>query len=111
MRVRASVLFAAVFLFLCTVPAFAADQGIEAGNTVTVTGNVEKAALDEKGNVIAVEIWAEGGDGYDYYLVNDSDKGNELIPLVGKRVRASGTVEEDEDGNKILTITGYSVVK
>lgn len=101
---------AVALLYFCVLPSFAAENA-EPGKPVTVTGNVEKAALDEKGNIIAVEIWAEEGDAYDYYLVDDTPRGNELIPLVGKRVRVTGTVEEDEDGNKIIIVTGYSVVR
>ncbi|MBI3582261.1 MAG: hypothetical protein HY098_09365 [Nitrospinae bacterium] len=78
---------------------------------ITVSGTVEKAAIDEKGEVIAVEIWVAQGDAYDYYLVNDTPDGNALLGLVGAKVTATGILEEDEDGNKILTVKKYSVLK
>ncbi|MBI3793239.1 MAG: hypothetical protein HY280_00745 [Nitrospinae bacterium] len=78
---------------------------------VTITGSIEKAAIDEKGAVIAVEIWVEQGDAYDYFLVNDSPKGNELLGHVGSRTTLSGILEEDEDGNKIVTVKSFAIVK
>ncbi len=79
---------------------------------MTVTGQLEKAAIDEKtGKVIAVEIWAESGEITEYYLVNDDDKGNELLRYAGGRVKATGLVEEDEDGNKIISVTNYTLLK
>lgn len=78
---------------------------------VTITGSVEKAAIDEKGAVIAVEIWVAQGDTYDYYLVNDTPEGNNIIGLVGNKITATGILEEDEDGNKILSVKTYSLIK
>lgn len=76
---------------------------------VTITGVVEKAAVDENGKVIAVEIQEEWLEGTEYYLVNDDAKGNELLGLVGKKVEVTGVVDEDEDDNKILTVKSFSV--
>lgn len=76
---------------------------------VTITGVVEKAAVDENDKVIAVEIQEEWLEGTEYYLVNDDAKGNELLGLVGKRVEVTGVVDEDEDENKILTVKSFSV--
>ena len=76
---------------------------------ITITGLVEKAAVDENDKVIAVEIQVEGPDGIDYYLVNDDAKGSELLGLVGRQVDVSGIVDEDEDENKLLTVKEYSV--
>lgn len=84
------------------------DQGVK---KITVTGSVEKAAVDDSGKVIAVEIWTESNGAADYYLVDDDPKGSELLPLVGKKVEIAGTVEEDEDDNKILTVQSYTVLK
>jgi len=78
---------------------------------MTVTGALEKAAIDERGKVIAVEIWAEAGESTDYYLVNDDAKGNELLAFAGKRITATGIVEEDEDGNKIISVQAYTLLK
>lgn len=76
---------------------------------VTITGVVEKAAVDENDKVIAVEIQEERTEGTEFYLVNDDTKGNELLALVGKQVEVTGVVDEDEDDNKILTVKSFSV--
>lgn len=76
---------------------------------VTISGVVEKAAVDENDKVIAVEIQEERTEGTEYYLVNDDVKGNELLGLVGKKVEVTGVVDEDEDENKILTVKTFSV--
>lgn len=76
---------------------------------VVIAGVVEKAAVDENDQVIAVEIQVQGPDGVDYYLVNDDAKGNELLGLVGKQVDVTGIIDEDEDDNKLLTVKGFSV--
>lgn len=76
---------------------------------VTITGLVEKAAVDENDKVIAVEIQEERLEGTEFYLVNDDAKGNELLGLVGKQVEVTGVVDVDEDDNKILTVKSFSV--
>jgi hypothetical protein len=108
-----------VFLFaLVAISLFASPGGVFAEDTppldekvVTITGSVETAAVDDKGAVVAVEIWVEHGDEFDYYLVNDTPKGMELIASIGKKVTATGILEEDEDGNKIITVRSFSAAK
>ena len=43
------------------------------------------------------------------FEIGDNEKGEELIGLVDKRLRATGTVEE-EDGKKVLTVISYEVI-
>lgn len=49
------------------------------------------------------------GDDGNIYEVEGNAKGDEVVDLVGKRVRATGTVEDSED-MKIITIRSYEVV-
>ncbi len=102
---RGLTLALALLTLIPFLPAAAQAQEKE----ITITGSVEKAAVDENDKVIAVEIWAEGPNGTEYYLVNDDAKGAELLGLAGKRVRATGAVEEDEDGNKIIMVKEFTV--
>ena len=55
----------------------------------------------------------------DYQIVTDNDqvyeiaegeKGDELIEFVGKKVKVTGTVEED-DGAKLIIVTSYEVIE
>jgi len=43
------------------------------------------------------------------YEVAETEKGDEVVDLVGKKVKVMGTVEESE-GTKIITVTSYEVV-
>ena len=44
------------------------------------------------------------------YEIAESEKGDELIELVDKKVKVTGTVEED-DGTKVITVTSYEVIE
>jgi hypothetical protein len=105
-------LILALFLLMAPARSLAEETSLVPDEKiVTITGSVEKAAIDEKGAVIAVEIWVVQGDTYDYYLVNDTPEGSAVIALVGSKITATGILEEDEDGNKILTVKSYSPQK
>jgi hypothetical protein len=102
----------AFFLLVCPALSHADETSLVPDEKqVTITGSVEKAAIDEKGAVIAVEIWVAVGDTYDYYLVNDTPEGNAILAHVGSKITATGILEEDEDGNKILSVKSYSILK
>lgn len=66
------------------------------GNIKTITGKVNEN----------YQIVTAGGK---IYEVEGNEKGDEVVNLVGKQVRATGTVEENEDIN-IISITFYEVI-
>jgi hypothetical protein len=68
-----------------------------AKGTVTITGTVN----DD------YQIVADDGQVYE---VGQNEKGDEVVDLAGKRVKATGTVEESE-GQKTINITSYEVVE
>lgn len=87
---------------------------------VTIRGTVEAYEMDEDGTVvtvvISVEIALEDTTGeeereiaYEKYLVAYDEKGRQLLDLVGRTVEATGTVKEDEEGNKTIFIKSYRV--
>ena len=47
----------------------------------------------------------------DVYEVGVSDEGDELVEHVGARVEVTGTVEEDEDGVKIIMVTSFIFIE
>ena len=53
------------------------------------------------------EIETDDGDVYE---IGVSVQGDELVGQVGARVEVTGTVEEDEDGVKILTVISFRVI-
>jgi hypothetical protein len=52
----------------------------------------------------------ETDDG-EVYEIGDSEQGDELIGHVGARVEVTGTVEEDEDGVKVITVTSFVLIE
>ena len=63
---------------------------------VTITGTISEDG-----------IVADDGQMYD---VAENDKGEELMELVNKKVRVTGTVEERE-GKTVITVTGFEVTE
>lgn len=63
---------------------------------VTITGTIsEEGIVADDGQV---------------YAVAENEKGDELMDLVNKKVRVTGTVEERE-GEKVITVTGFEVTE
>ena len=67
------------------------------GDAMTITGTI-----NEDGQVIT-----DDGKAYD---VVDTEKGDEVVEMVDKKVKATGTVEESE-GKMMISITAYEVVE
>ena len=63
---------------------------------VTITGTIsEEGIVADDGQV---------------YAVAENDKSDELMGLVNKKVRVTGTVEERE-GKTVITVTGFEVTE
>lgn len=78
------------FLLAGTVPAAAGEQ-------VTILGTVNAA----------YQIITDDQQAYD---VAESEKGDEVVEMIGRKVKVSGTVEE-QDGAKVIFVTFYEVVE
>ncbi len=72
----------------------------------TITGVVVPFEWDEDDEelVFAVVVLTDEGD---EFLVDDTDLGEELLELVDKRIKVTGWVEEDEDGDWMITVRSY----
>ena len=68
-----------------------------AADEVSITGTVNEDS----------QLVADSGTVYD---IGDTEKGNEVMELVGKKVSVKGTVMEAE-GTKIITITAFDVIE
>ncbi len=93
-------LFAFAFLFSSTVGFTAVE--------VSITGTVFADDWDDEDNVTAVII--ETADG-EFYNVSEDAKGKELYKLVDKNVKVTGTVIEDIEGEKVITVMAYEVME
>jgi len=74
---------------------------------VTILGKVVAVDWDEDDK--AVEAAIDSDD--ERYPLADNDKRKELLDLLGEEVKATGTVSEDEDGNKTMEVSRFEVVK
>ena len=88
--------FIAIFILL-VYPVVAQDE------EVTITGTVAAWEWDEENNVTAVAIATEDED----IIVGDNAVGRELLDLVDHVVKATGTIAENENEEKVITITAY----
>ncbi len=79
------------FVALSFGPSLSADE-------VTIVGTVNDY----------YQIETDDGEAYE---VGDSEQGDELVGHVGARVKVTGTVEEDEDGAKVITVTSFVVIQ
>jgi hypothetical protein len=79
---------------LCVMIIVAFITGVSiSGQSITIvgTGNEDYQIVADNGQI---------------YEVADAEKGVEVVDLVGKKVKVTGTVEES-DGEKVITITSY----
>ena len=86
-----------MFMGLCAIIIIAFLSGTATSKgTMTIMGTV-----NEDYQIIA--------DNDQIYEVADTEKGVEVVDLVGKKVKVTGTIEE-EDGEKVITIISYEVI-
>lgn len=72
-------------------PALSADE-------VTIVGTVNDY----------YQIETDDGEAYE---IGDSEQGDKLVDHIGARVKVTGTVEEDEDGAKVIMVTSFVVIQ
>jgi hypothetical protein len=86
-----------LFVGLCSmiIIAFLSGTAIPE-KSMTITGTVNEN----------YQIVADDGQ---IYEVADTEKGAEVVDLVGKKVKVTGMVEES-NGEKVITITSYEVI-
>jgi hypothetical protein len=75
-------------------------------NVVDLKGTVFATDNDDKGNVIAVSIIDAGGE--EFFVAND-EVGKQLLKLVDKNVKASGVINVDKHGKKIIKIKKFEL--
>ena len=77
-------------LLVLTAPAAAGEQ-------VTILGTVNAA----------YQIVTDDHQTYD---VAESEKGDEVVEMIGRKVRVTGTVEEQDD-EKVILVTSYEIIE
>lgn len=82
------------------------NLNVFADDKVTVIGTVMEAALDENDTITAVSIESIDGP----YLVYNNAAGKRLLRLVGKNVKATGTLGQDSGGHTTITVKTYELL-
>ena len=111
----------AFFVALLAIVALAASS-VPRTEEVTITGVVNPVEWDDEDNATAVAITVsseiepeeeeeEPETIEEDYYVADNEKGKELLEHIGKTVEATGTVVEDEEGTKTITVIGFKVIE
>lgn len=72
---------------------------------VTLRGVVIPAAWDERGNVVAVAIATHDEN---EYLVDNKEKGTQLLELIREEVEVVGDIE-DENEKRMVTVQRYGL--
>jgi len=70
----------------------------------TITGIIIPAEWDDEDNIIQVAIQTED---YDEYLVEQNEKGKELLAFIDYEVEAVGPVKKRKDGEMTITVKRY----
>jgi hypothetical protein len=90
-----------------------AISSVQAAKEVTIEGMVENHSEDESGNItqIAVGVYNTEIEDVEYHYIEKKGKGAELFKHVGENVKVTGTVSKDKDGNKLVSVSKYEIVK
>lgn len=100
-KLLSSLVFVLLIMSVISVTALTAYA-----EKITIVGTVTAIEFDDNDKVIAVTI--DTADGY--YDVSDNAAGKELLKLLDKNITTTGTVGEDKDGNRTITIETYEIL-
>ena len=82
-------------------------QKIQEERQITTTGVLVPTDWDAEGSISAIAISTPREE---EYLINNDEVGEELLDLYGAEVLVVGTVTEDSEGNKTLTVKKYELL-
>jgi hypothetical protein len=87
-----------LFGVLIAFAIFAFCAAAIAGETKTIVGTVnDDGVLVDQGGAL--------------YMLAEDEKGSEVAENSGQKVEVKGTVEEDSDGTKTVTVESYKVME
>jgi len=88
-----------LFIIVCAVFFMTLPVGLSSSaDEVTIFGTVNDY----------YQIETDDGEVYE---IGDNEQGDELIEHMGERVEVTGTVEEDEDGVKVIMVMSFVVIE
>jgi hypothetical protein len=74
----------------------------------TLRGLILPVEWDERGTIRSIAVSTNSEE---EYLVDESPLGDELLAFLRLRVKVSGSVREDENSKKIVTVEKYEVLE
>jgi hypothetical protein len=93
--------------FTCSCPFLGCVGAPEKMKKIVIDGSVEVARRDADGTITDIRIESKKG----MFLVANDTKGAELFEFLSGRVNVYGRVETDREGNKVVHVIEYDVVK
>ena len=85
-----------------------ATEGIIATGLTTLRGLILPVDWDERGNIKSLAISTNSEE---EYVVDENPLADELLAFTRLRVKVRGSVREDENGKKIITVEKYEVLE
>jgi hypothetical protein len=110
-------------IFLCLLALIVATSNAFAFQDYqenTISGTVIEVERNDQDEVtaVAIEINIETASkegvsekATEKYLVGDTVKGHELHKLIGKRVQATGLIKTDDNGDKTILVTKFTLTE
>ena len=108
--------FFGLLVVVCCFSGIFAESAEPALKAISLRGVAQSMDEDAYGKpcLVAVEVPPkpeDAGFSYpEYYFIVDNSKGRELYRLIGKEVSLAGTLKEDENGVKWVTIKAFKPV-
>ena len=73
----------------------------------TIEGIITPSEWDDDYNVTKVKVSLSGEK---EYLLDIQSQGRELLNKTGRQLKATGRIQCDDDGNKIMTLDDYEII-
>ena len=83
-------------------------DGKTATGLTTLRGLVLPVDWDERGNIKSLAVSTNSEE---EYLVDENPLADELLAFTRLRVKVRGSVREDENGKKVITVEKYEVLE
>ena len=83
-------------------------EGKTATGLTTLRGLVLPVDWDERGNIKSLAISTNSEE---EYVVDENPLADELLAFTRLRVKVKGSVREDDNGKKVITVEKYEVLE
>ena len=83
-------------------------EGKVATGLTTIRGLILPVDWDERGNITSIAVSTNSEE---EYIVDENPLADELLAFTRLRVRVRGSVREDQNGKKVITVEKYEVLE